>query len=31
MSMLAGERAVWRRVTPVPGQVLDLLHARVAG
>jgi AraC-like DNA-binding protein len=29
MSALAGERAVWRRVTPVPGQVLDLLHARV--
>jgi AraC-like DNA-binding protein len=29
MSALAGERAEWRRVTPVPGQVLDLLHARV--
>jgi AraC-like DNA-binding protein len=29
MSALAGERAVWRRVTPAPGQVLDLLHARV--
>ena len=28
-SALADERAVWRRVTPVPGQVLDLLHARV--
>jgi AraC-like DNA-binding protein len=25
-----GARAVWRRVSPVPGQVLDLLHARVA-
>jgi AraC-like DNA-binding protein len=25
-----GAQAVWRRVSPVPGQVLDLLHARVA-
>jgi AraC-like DNA-binding protein len=24
------QRAVWRRVSPAPGQVLDLLHARMA-
>jgi AraC-like DNA-binding protein len=30
MSALAGDLAEWRRVAPVPGHVLDLLHARVA-
>jgi AraC-like DNA-binding protein len=30
MSVLAGDLAEWRRVAPVPGHVLDLLHARVA-
>jgi len=28
--MQVQERAVWSRVGPVSGQVLDLLHARVA-
>jgi AraC-like DNA-binding protein len=27
--MAVAERAVWRRVSPVPGQFVDLLHARI--
>jgi AraC-like DNA-binding protein len=30
MTRLNAGRAVWTRVSPVPGQTLDLLHARVA-